>query len=591
MATSDKPDKPAKPRTTRSRSSRASTRKKATRAPIIDLEATEVAPESDKADKAASSAPATEDTGQSRQKPADSESPAPAAKAAAAAKGEDKKTDESPAPASPKPKKAEARSKAQSTASEKDAAKSAPAAKSTADTSSPSASARSRPQTSTAGASKGPKKGQPKPQATPSQTGSTGEGSRSSLVAVGGAAAAGALLCLAVLVGLDRAGVLPWRASPADGVDPAALEAKIESLESQLSGLAARQEPPDTGLTGRVAGLEKDIQTAGEAVGALPGLIEKLDERLSGFETSLTETQTKAQTALSGLENIETAVSTIGERAGEASPTIEALELKLSTLSTKLDRVASEIQGGSPDEVAARIDGLDKSLGEIKSATEALGQQIKDLTGRVAALPESVTPDAFGKARNEMETRLDAIEARLGGPGEVRGAASAIALADLRRVLDRGQPFQSELSAFSSLVPDDAVVPVLAPHAATGLKTRAELLASFRTASQSSGKEPEGTSEAPDLTGAILSRLQSVVQVRRTGDDDGRDTGAIAARMGKAVGAGDLEGAIARGGEAAEALPVPLKTWIDSAKARVAADKAMAEAEARMLAALARSGG
>ena len=204
---------------------------------------------------------------------------------------------------------------------------------------------------------------------------------------------------------------------------------------------------------------------------------------------------------------------------------------------------------------------------EIKTAAEALGSQIKALTGRVAAIPEGVTPDAFEKASGAMEKRLDAIEARLGGPGEVRGAASAIALADLRRIIDQGQPFQAELSAFSSLVPDDPVVSVLKPHAESGLKTRAQLLAGFRSAAEPPRETGKDKSEAPDLTGAILSRLQKVVQVKRTGDGDGNDAGAVAARMGKAVSAGDLEGAIARGGEASEALPVGLKTWIESAKA------------------------
>ncbi len=544
-----------------------------------------------KAAKTAESKPAGEKAEPEKKATPETAKSGTAAKATPASQDEDKKTDEKkPAAASSKATKAEEGAKAQSAAAKEDTTKSSPSAKSAADTTRRGASAGARAQASaTAAKSSDPSK--TKPQDASPQAGLPSESPSFSLVAVGGAAAAGALLCLAVLVGLDRAGVLPWRASPTDGVDPAALEAKIESLESQLSGLAAKTEPANDGLAGRVAGIEKDLRAAGDAVGALPGLIEKLDQRLSGFETSLSETQTKAQTALSGLENIETAVNTIGERAGEATPSIEALELKLSTLSTRLDRMASETQAGSTADLAPRIDALDKSIGEIKAATEALRTQIKALTGRVAAIPEGVTPDAFEKASGAMEKRLDAIEARLGGPGEVRGAASAIALADLRRIIDQGQPFQAELSAFSSLVPDDPVVSVLKPHAESGLKTRAQLLAGFRSAAEPPRETGNDTSEAPDLTGAILSRLQKVVQVKRTGDGDGNDAGAVAARMGKAVSAGDLEGAIARGGEASEALPVGLKTWIESATARVAADKAMGEAEARMLAALARSGG
>lgn len=250
---------------------------------------------------------------------------------------------------------------------------------------------------------------------------------------------------------------------------------------------------------------------------------------------------------------------------------------------------------GSAGGPARRIDALEESIGGIRAATERLDNRIEALTGRVAAIPEGVTPGAFGKARGAMEKRLDAIETRLGGPGEMRGAASAIALAGLRRIIDRGQPFQAELAAFSSLVHGDPVVSVLKPHARTGLRTRARLLAGFRSAAEASRKAAGDTSRAPDLTGVILSRLHKVVQVKRAGDGgdagDGGGAGAVAARMGEAVGAGDLDGAVARGAEASEALPVPLKTWIDAATARLAADRAMGEAEARMLAALARSGG
>ena len=264
MATSDKPGKPAEPGTARSGGSRASPRRKASRPPIIDIAATEV--------------PQDEDGKTHGRKPAAASPEAEAAGGAQASAAEEAaaRRDRSTGPAATGGK-----------------------ASSGAGAGNPEPGRSGSPETA-------PRAGRP--------AGSPGF----SLTAVGGAAAAGALLCLAVLVGLDRAGVLPWRAGPADGVDPAAIEARIASLESRLSGLTARTEPLDGDLAGRVAGIEEDLRAAGEAVGALPGLIEKLDRRLSGFETSLSQTRTTAQTALSGLETIETAVNTIGERAGEA---------------------------------------------------------------------------------------------------------------------------------------------------------------------------------------------------------------------------------------------------------------------------------
>ena len=374
-----------------------------------------------------------------------------------------------------------------------------------------------------------------------------------SLVTVGGAAAAGALLSLAVLVGLDRVGVLPWRADNS-GIDPAQITAQLEALESQISGLAKKAPVGDPALNSRVANLEKDLNTAGGAIAALPELIDTLDSRVDRFETALSDTQAKAQSALSGLKNIETTVGTIGTGEAAAASSTEALELKLSASDKRINEIAEQ----------------------------------------VAAIPEGVSPDAFttalGSVRGAIEARLDTIEKRLGGPGETRGAASAIALASLRRAIDGGAPFAAELAAFSALVPDEPAAGVVRSYAESGLMTRSELAARFAIAIEESRRKAADEEADQDITGSILSRLQTVVKVRRTGEGDSSDAGAVMARMAKLLSNGDLAGAVAQGKAAGDALPAGPKDWLKTAQARLAADKALAEADVRMLAALAKSG-
>lgn len=572
MATSDKSDKPGKQGTSRRRTT---SRKKATRPPTIDLEATEVA-----------------DAAASKKTPAASAESKPAtAKSGDAKPASAKAAGEKPATASTETSGAKA-ADAASTEEIKDKSATKPTSAGGASDTKPKAA----PATEPAGrssirdsvASLKPDPAEPQAAIDP-QPGPAGF----SLITVGGAAAAGALLSLVALVGLDRAGVLPWRADTS-GIDPVQVTAKLDALESQLTGLAKEASAGNPALDTRVSTLEKDLNTAGTAVAALPDLIDTLASRLDGLETTLSDTQAKTQSALAGLKTIETAVDTIGSGEGAATPSSEALELKLSALASRVERFETQSQSAGNPELPGLIDDLERNIVEIKTALSASDGRINEVSGKVAAIPEGVTPDAFAKAlgsvRSAIESRLDTIEKRLGGPGETRGAASAIALASLRRTVDRGAPFAAELAAFSALVPDDPAAGVVRPFAASGLMTRSDLAARFAAVVEDSRKAEKDEDPSQDITGSILSRLKTVVTVRRTGDDGGKDAGAVMARMAKLLRNGDFAGAVAQGNVAGDVLPAGPKEWLATAQARLAADKALADADARMLAALAKSG-
>lgn len=575
MATSDKSGKPGKQGTSRRRTTRTTSRKKATRPPTIDLEATEVADAagSEKTPpERAESKPATGKPGDEKAageksasgKPDDAPAEAAGEKVADAAPAEDIKGKST---AKPDSTGDEAGTKT------KDAPATGPAG-------------RSSVRDSVASLKPDPAEPQPATESQPELAGF-------SLIAVGGAAAAGALLSLVVLVGLDRAGVLPWRADTS-GIDPVQVTAKLDALESQITGLANKAPARDPALDTRVATLEKDLNTAGTAVAALPGLIDTLASRLDSLESTVNETQAKTQSALAGLKTIESAVDTIGSGESSAAPSSEALELKLSALASRVERFEEQAQAANNGELPALLEDLERNIVEIKTALSASDGRIDEISGQVEAIPEGVTPDAFAKAlglvRSAIENRLDVIEKRLGGPGETRGVASAIALSSLRRTIDRGAPFAAELAAFSALVPDEPAADVVRPFADGGLMTRPELTARFAVVVEESRRVAKAEDPSQDITGSILSRLKTVVTVRRTGEDDGKDAGAVMARMAKLLNSGDFAGAVAQGNAAGDVLPAGPKEWLATAQARLAADKALADADARMLAALAKSG-
>jgi hypothetical protein len=93
------------------------------------------------------------------------------------------------------------------------------------------------------------------------------------------------------------------------------------------------------------------------------------------------------------------------------------------------------------------------------------------------------------------------------------------------------------------------------------------------------------------LGARIMARLKSVVTVRRTSEAAGTGPQAVVARMAGALEAGTLESAVGEGEAAGEALPEAAARWLADARARIAGEKALEEADGRMIAVLGRTGG
>ena len=102
---------------------------------------------------------------------------------------------------------------------------------------------------------------------------------------------------------------------------------------------------------------------------------------------------------------------------------------------------------------------------------------------------------------------------------------------------------------------------------------------------------PTGDAAAPDtatdLLGKFLTSAKTLVRVQPTGPVEGNDAAAIVSRIRAALGSGDL----ARALEEWQALPDAGKAaatdWADAVKARIEADRMVAEMVERVLSSLA----
>ena len=243
---------------------------------------------------------------------------------------------------------------------------------------------------------------------------------------------------------------------------------------------------------------------------------------------------------------------------------------------------------------AARVTALERTVAELASrppppaagAAADTAAQLAALTKRVAELERGNA--ALAEARKATEQRLAALETELKRMAavDVRRAALVLAISQLREALARSLPYDKALAALAALAAGDdeleAAAAALEPTAATGVATTGELAERFDAASLAAARAAIA-SHRPGWIGETLARLERLVVVRHTGALAGNGTDALLARAEAELKAGQLAAAATildgLNGPAAEAM----RPWLASAKARLAADAALAALSTRAI--------
>lgn len=285
-----------------------------------------------------------------------------------------------------------------------------------------------------------------------------------------------------------------------------------------------------------------------------------------------------------------------------------ALEQRLTAIETRLATTAD-----SQRAAAARVDTLDGRVADIEATPPATPQQtdLGPLEDRLSVL-ETDKKDAWKKdlelaagtnvAFGELANRIAALEARPTTRNtDPPPAATLLAVAQLRGALRGSGPFDASLAALEALAgPGDeadgdgvaAALAALTPHAATGIATLETLRNRFTPLAEAilrAAVAPPGGSPGGTWISRTLARLSGLVTVRRVGGDVAGDTTeAIVARAEARLGVGDLAAAVAEvvalDGAGAEVAA----SWLGDARARLAAEAALAALDARVIAAMGR---
>jgi hypothetical protein len=260
----------------------------------------------------------------------------------------------------------------------------------------------------------------------------------------------------------------------------------------------------------------------------------------------------------------ETAV--LGQRIDKLTAAIAEAEKRLAATEQKTESpmpALAPAQGQTDPAVESASKELREALADLRKLARqteqqpALSSAIESLSARIAALDSRVTSlAAAGKTSASSEL-----------------AREIVALNALAAAIQSGKAFAQELGAVRAISGRRATaLDFLEPSAAKGLPTVANLAAQFSVLAPQLLQKKE-------TSGGFLDRLYSnatnLVEVRRIGEPQGDEPGAVVTRIEAMLMRGDLAGALQETAKLPEAAKAQAAPWITEANRRRAAEVAV----------------
>ena len=212
---------------------------------------------------------------------------------------------------------------------------------------------------------------------------------------------------------------------------------------------------------------------------------------------------------------------------------------------TALKEAKPEVDFGPVNDKIAAIEKKLATVPQPNGLSADADARISALNDEVSGLKTALADQK--KAEDETKAalllRLEALEKKTSEPRDDIQVAVAIASAGLKAAIDRGGPFTAELDTLAGIDANDPAVKELKSFAATGVPSRADLVAQFSDVADRILGAINAGNPNQSLTDRLLSSAFSVVKVRPVGNVEGDTPEAIVARMETKLTNGDLKGA------------------------------------------------
>ncbi len=377
--------------------------------------------------------------------------------------------------------------------------------------------------------------------------------------------------------------------SAGDAQKLAAAESRLAKLEETAAALARQQTAvaADTkalddkiaAINGtdnagtRLAKLEADLKSLVDAAnndpknaGRLPQLAQ-LTAKIGEMETALVTRTTTVRREIG--QELDQRFAQTAEQAESARSRLAA---RTQTLEQSLKSVSDEAGA-----IRTAVDALKSDIdNKFKQAAKPADVQsaVAPITTKLAAIEQSVQ----GVVKSEHDRNATAGNILL-----------SLELSNLKRALERGGKYASELAAVKKLAGGKLDLAILEAQQNAGVPS-AQMLATELRGLAHTMLDAEAEPADASVTDRMLSGFKSIVRVRKTNfAADDKSTEATIARMEKAL----TESRLADVLEEAKKLPpkaaAPAQSWLQRIDARYQVDKALAALEASLKTSLAGS--
>lgn len=439
----------------------------------------------------------------------------------------------------------------------------------------------------------------------------------------------GVLAVAAAAYALPRLGLPGLSTQLADGA--AAIEKRLAQIEKK--NVSVEFKDVSAQLTDKLHAAEERVVALEKSVNIIPALKEAqarlVAETKAALASSAKDTgATEQLLRLSALEEKMKALAETGANDPNAGRVAQlaALTGKVSDLETSLSTQLTSLRKSVTEDVDARIASVSASSEAAKSGTQRIDQDLAAMKTDTVRLAERLIAmktesDKLSEnlkiAQEENATLKAALETLRGATAKPQDVALAVApvtqklasieqtvqtvlkaeedrrtnaerivlsleLQNLKRVLDRGQKYDSELAEVQKAAGNKVDLSALNKFKEQGVPTLPDLTREFRAAANAA-VDAEADAGDGSVVGRLIAGAKSVVRVRKVSHNpDDKSTEAIVGRMEAALKDGELGDLL----EQSKALPDKAKAaatpFLEKVAARHNVDAAVATLEGQL---------
>lgn len=302
-----------------------------------------------------------------------------------------------------------------------------------------------------------------------------------------------------------------------------------------------------------------------------------LTGKVSDLETSLSTQLTALRVSVA--KDVEGRVQAATEASEAARAGTQRIDRDVAGLKTDGVRIEAEITAvkTATDHVAADLKVTQDETQSLKTAFEGL----KSAAAKPADIAAAVQPLSDRTAALEKSVQ-DVVQEDAARKESAERVVLALELQNLRRALDSGQNFSSQLADVKKVAGNTVDLSALESLKETGVPSLAELNKDFRAAADNAidaDAEPDNAS----VVDRLWAGAKSVVRVRRIDlKSDDKSTEATVGRMQVALNEGRLPDVLEAAKDLSPKAQDAVRPFLDKISARVSVDTALSNLESQL---------